>query len=337
MKTTGTMSRRDLLKYSLGAGAGVAVGSIWPSRVEAARGSAGESFTFVHYTDVHVQPELNAARGYAQAIYHMNRHRADFALSGGDLVFDTLGADVERRDRLWKLYTSLGREFDMPVHEVMGNHDNFALHNKLISPDHAGYGKQMYLEQLGLERTYGSFDHKGWHFVVLDSILPKDGGGWEPRLDAQQMQWLKDDLAAAGGRPAVVTLHVPILTVFAQVVQGPGAATDATTVMLDGKELRELFEASNVKLVLQGHLHVREQCEYNGVHYITSGALSGSWWNGPRLGHPEGYAVIQVDGDGFEWSYHTFDWVAKKQAHFSEDERELLKRMYAEREVWGLV
>jgi hypothetical protein len=35
-----------------------------------------------------------------------------------------------------------------------------------------------------------SFDHKGWHFMVLDSIQPIEGGSYRGRIDAGQMAWI---------------------------------------------------------------------------------------------------------------------------------------------------
>ncbi len=330
-------SRRRFLGGALAGGVTLVAGSIWPVRtVSPATHRDGPRFRFIHFTDIHVQPELNAARGYAQAIHHMNQHRAEFALSGGDLVFDVLRASRDRCERLWKLYTSLSERLEIPLWNVMGNHDNFGLQNSAISPSEPGYGKQKYLDSLGLERSYYSFDHRGWHFIVLDSILPVKGG-WAARLDDEQMAWLKEDLKSKGDRPAVVALHVPVVTFFSQIVDGPEKGNPPGRAMADAKELRELFEAHNVKLVLQGHVHIRERFEYNGVTYITSGAVSGSWWNGPRFGHPEGYAVVEIEGDGFTWTYHTFGWVAKRQAKLNEDDRRVLQQLYSEREVFALV
>ncbi len=335
---TGTKTgRRGFLGAALAGGSALVAGTLWPVRAVApATRRDGPRFRFIHFTDVHVQPELNAARGYAQAIHHMNGHRAEFALSGGDLVFDVLKAGRERSDRLWDLYTSLSKRLEMPLWNVMGNHDNFGLQNSAISPSEPGYGKQKYLESLGLERTYYSFGHRGWHFIVLDSILPVQGG-WAARLDDEQMAWLEADLKAKGDRPTVVALHVPVVTFFSQIVDGPEKGNPPGRAMADAKKLRELFEAHNVKLVLQGHVHIRERFDYNGVTYITSGAVSGSWWNGPRFGHPEGYAVVEIDGDGFTWTYHTFGWVAKQQAMLDENDRRVLQQLYAEREVFALV
>ena len=56
------LTRRDFVKASSLAAAGVAFGSLWPTDVKAA-GPGGKKFRFIHYTDVHVEPELDGERG----------------------------------------------------------------------------------------------------------------------------------------------------------------------------------------------------------------------------------------------------------------------------------
>ena len=59
----------------------------------------------------------------------------------------------------------------MPVYNTLGNHEVFGLYEKSgISPEHPEYGKQMYKNKLGDGKTYFSFDHIGWHFIILDGI-----------------------------------------------------------------------------------------------------------------------------------------------------------------------
>ncbi len=317
-------TRRDFLKLGGLAGACTALGTLWPLQVQGGKPSVkGGKFRFIHYTDIHVEPERNGERGYAQAIAHMNTQHAAFAISGGDLVFDSLSVDSDRCKRLWNIYLNRKKDFQMPVYETMGNHDNFGLSNKNLPKTEPGYGKQTFLERFELPKTYRSFNHANWHFIVLDSIKPKPEGGWEPVLDEAQFEWLKSDLEANKGRPKIVTLHVPVVTFLTTIVDGPFAAQPSGRLMHDTKALRLLFEANNVKLVLQGHNHIREHFEYNGVNYISGGAVCGAWWKGPHLGHPEGYATIDVEGDSFKWNYHTYGWVAKQNAAFTNNQPEV--------------
>src|SRR5579859_5599561 len=50
--------------------------------------AAPTNFSFIHFTDLHIQPERRAAAGCAQCVARMNRLNVDFAVCGGDLVFD---------------------------------------------------------------------------------------------------------------------------------------------------------------------------------------------------------------------------------------------------------
>jgi 3',5'-cyclic-AMP phosphodiesterase len=49
---------------------------------------ADDSFRFVHFTDIHIEPELSAPEHTARCVEAINATKADFAIAGGDLVFD---------------------------------------------------------------------------------------------------------------------------------------------------------------------------------------------------------------------------------------------------------
>ena len=83
-------------------------------------------------------------------------------------------------------------------------------------------------------------------------------------------------------------------------------------MITNANEIREILEKYNVKMVLQGHLHFLEDILYNDIHYITGGAVSAQWWNGPRYGMEEGFLKIDVDGENFTWKYIDFGWEVKQ-------------------------
>ena len=62
------------------------------------------SFSFIFCTDIHVQPERNAIKGFTQAIDAINKLQPAFVITGGDLIFDALGQSYERADSLYNLY-----------------------------------------------------------------------------------------------------------------------------------------------------------------------------------------------------------------------------------------
>ena len=75
------------------------------------------------------------------------------------------------------------------------------------------------------------------------------------------------------------------------------------------------FWGYNLKLVLQGHLHFLEDINVNNqVHFITAGAVSGRWWNNKPGDTPqEGFLMVHVDGDDFQWEYVDYGWTPPHQ------------------------
>ena len=272
-----------------------------------------ETFEFVFMTDIHLQPERRGTEGFATAIETVNELNPDFVLTGGDLIMDALGVSYARADSLFEMYLNLSQNFQMPVYNTIGNHEVFGLYEKSgISPQHEQYGKVMYLDRMDYEMPYYSFDHQGWHFMVLDGIGFTPERRYYGHIDSLQMQWIQNDLATVDPRiPIVVSTHIPLVSVYGQMVKGANYGMSQGEVVTNAKDVLQLFENHNLKLVLQGHLHEVEEIIYKGTHFITAGAVSGEWWKGPRDGFPEGFALIKTQGDEFTWSYETFGWDAE--------------------------
>ncbi|MBN2010535.1 metallophosphoesterase [candidate division KSB1 bacterium] len=271
-----------------------------------------DSFRFVFMTDIHVQPELKADEGFKQAIAKVNELLPDFVITGGDLIMDALGQSFERSTMLYDMYNEICNDFTMPVYNTIGNHEVFGLYEKSsISPDHPEYGKEMYKQRIGHGKTYYSFDHNGWHFIVLDAIGFTPERKYIGEIDSSQIVWLKDDLSKTdNATPIVVSTHIPFISVGEQMLKGGAAAFSPAAIIANSNDIIALFHEHNLKLVLQGHLHIVEDIHIAGVHYITGGAVSGKWWEGARDGFPEGFVVIDVNGDSFAWSYETYGWQA---------------------------
>jgi 3',5'-cyclic-AMP phosphodiesterase len=267
-------------------------------------------------TDIHVQPERRADEGFRAALkaVHEMKPRPDFILTGGDLVYDVLNVSEERANKLFDMYNAICRDSDIPFRQCIGNHEVFGWQSKgRIPKDHADYGKKMAADRLGLARTTYSFDHKGWHFCVVDDILPNDGEGCHGGISDEDMDWLDRDLAAAGEKPKVLCAHIPIVSaaVFRGIEEREKSHLEIGRVLVcrnPGPILR-LLQKHRVNLVLTGHLHQNERIELDGTTHVGQGAVSGAWWKGPHHGNPEGFGVIDVNADaGFEHRYHEFGW-----------------------------
>jgi 3',5'-cyclic AMP phosphodiesterase CpdA len=271
-----------------------------------------QGFRFVFMTDIHVQPELDADKGFEKAIRKVNSLKPDFVITGGDLIMDALGQSYERATMLYDLFSDACRGFTMPVYHTLGNHEIFGLYLESgIEESHPQFGKIMYKNYIGDGKTYFSFDHQNWHFIVLDAIGFTVDRQYIGKIDSLQLLWLKEDLKSVQSTtPLVVSLHIPLVSVYRQMQDGATAAFQESSVVTNSKEVLAAFNGYNLKLVLQGHLHVLEEIIWKDVRYITGGAVSGAWWKGPRDVFPEGFVVIDTKGESFSWKYETFGWKA---------------------------
>jgi 3',5'-cyclic-AMP phosphodiesterase len=264
-------------------------------------------FDFVHFTDTHLQPELGAVEGTLRCFEEINRAKPAFAIAGGDLVMDADLAPKARAREIYGKYMEAQKRLAMPVHAVIGNHDVVGMQASSgaleSDPD---FGKGWFEERFG--RRYRSFDHQGWHFVMLDSVMVANRN-FTGGIDAEQLQWLKRDLSALAPRtPIIAVTHIPLVSAALQIVPDPWKSAD-TYLIKNSVDVLEAFEPYNLKAVLQGHTHIRETVVHRGVQFLTSGAVCANWWKGPRQGHPEGFAVLRVRGESVEWSYRTYGWV----------------------------
>jgi Icc protein len=302
--------RRFLSIGAITAGA-IATGAV-PLTAFAATEKPG-SFDYLFITDTHIEPELAAADGCAMAFRKAATLRADFVIQGGDHVFDALAVDRKRADSLFDLYAHTEQSLGLKVHHTIGNHDHFGLFTKSgVEAGSPGFGKQMFEERVG--PTYYSFDHKGYHFIVLDTIQPTADRSWEARIDGQQIEWLRNDLAKiSAGAPVIVTAHVPLVTGFASYGPPAGGGSGTTPpsahpqlVVANAYEILPLLEKQNVLAVFQGHTHINEVVTFRGIPYITSGAVCGNWWHGTRLGIPEGFTVVSLRDGKLTHRYETY-------------------------------
>jgi len=270
------MTRRRFLRQG---GALLAAGSLPLSLVEIAFGkSAPENFSFAFLSDSHIthikgrEFVRNWDRGLIRAVAETNLldPRPDFIFYGGDIA--QLGTP-EEIDHGLELLGGLRGD----VHYIMGEHDYY-----LDLGEH-------WRKQLGPDHY--SFDHKGVHFVVLNSILTYDDWTYDKwdtpmhrmkemaRLDnpqgspfmvgEEQRAWLRNDLAAIDkDTPIVVMSHSPLQKIY----KGWNFWTE------DAEQVQELLQPFTKVTVLYGHVH---QIQYNQIGNISFNSAMATAWPWP--------------------------------------------------------
>ena len=276
--------------------------------------SEKEGFSFAFMTDIHLQPESNAPEGFKQAIDYVNELKPDFVITGGDLIMDALGQKYSRADSLYNLYEEVSQDFDMPVYNTMGNHEIYGIYESAnASPTHPEYGEKMFEKRIA--DLYYSFDHKGWKFMILNSIEDTRKSGYIGQIDDKQIEWIKEELEKTDKtQPIVLSTHIPFFTAFMQKYYGSTRANDSSLVIFNAKDVVDLFQDHNLKLVLQGHLHTVEDIYIDGIHFITGGAVSARWWSGANRGFEEGFVMVKVKGEEFGWEYVDYGWEVQRNS-----------------------
>jgi len=277
-------SRRDFLK----AGSAALVAGMLPvSLVKLAFAESAEDFTFAYISDSHIQQikgskfVRNWDQGLRRAVAEANllTPKPDFVVFGGDLA--QLGSKPEL-DHGAEMLSALKYKTYM----VMGEHDYYL--------DLGEYWSKLYGDH------FYSFDHKGVHFVVLNSIITYDDwtyNRWESperrmnemagldnpngspfMVGKAQLDWLRKDLADVNSKtPVVVFSHSPIQKIY----RGWNFWTE------DAEDVQKLLKRFRKVNVIYGHVH---QIQYNQIGNIAFNSVMSTAWPWP---YPQSYALAE--------------------------------------------
>jgi 3',5'-cyclic-AMP phosphodiesterase len=240
------LDRRGFLRCMAWAGTGLLwnVSSGVPASMRLGPGEritpAQDGLFFAQISDSHIgfkkAANTDVTATLRTAVERLNAlpRRPAFVLHTGDITqlskpdeFDT--ADQVLRD------VKTDRLFYVP-----GEHDVATDNGALYLKRFAGQGAR----GQGTGGWY-SFDHSGVHFVALVNVLGLRAGGFGA-LGAEQLDWLRKDVASlAGSTPIVVFAHVPLWSVY----PAWGWATE------DSEQALALLRRFGSVTVLNGHIH----------------------------------------------------------------------------------
>lgn len=272
------MKRRDFLKLTAAGGGAVFLSGL-PGGAYAA---AEKDFYFVQLSDTHwgyqgpANPESGETLKTAVAAVNGLAEQPDFVIFTGDLTHTT-DDPAERRKRLAEFKSIVSELKVKPVYFIPGEHD--------ASLDKGA----AFIEAFG--SAYGSFDHKGVHFVRLDNV--SDPGA---TVGEAQLTWLKADLAKLPkATPIIVFAHRPLFDLAPQ--------WDWAT--RDGQKAMDILLPYPNVTVFYGHIHQEHHHTTGHIAHHASKSLifplpaPGSQekrtplpWNPEQAGHGLGFREV---------------------------------------------
>jgi 3',5'-cyclic AMP phosphodiesterase CpdA len=246
-------------------------------------------------TDCHAMAELDAPAWLDRTAALMNSLEPDLIIGGGDFVnggFYSPGGVMEQR---WSIADGFLKKLRTRLEPVIGNHDFF----EPLLPDGSPSRidpRWRFRKQFGLERTYRSFEFKGYRFLILDSVKVVGGAspyrGW---ISANQLLWLDRELKKIpSNQPIILCSHIPFRTSLADhlgPIEGP---SPGRARVLNSKAVMEKLRGRPLVAILQGHVHLDERLMLDDVPCITGGAVCGKWWQGPNNGTFPGLGLIEI-------------------------------------------
>ena len=237
-------------------------------------------FTFATFSDNHFKPDgmswpdgrlfSRCSEAHQCLIRDLNAAAPEFIINKGDLT------DVYEAYRL-RAYREAVRGLGPPTHCIPGNHDH--LRNDNFKRDWADFA--------GTEQVYRSFDHKGFHFVLLDTSWT----GEQERgfLGKEQIAWLADDLEQNSAKRTFIFTHHPT-----------NGEVEENRVVHDHEEFQTtIAQFPNIQAIFSAHIHrnfITTSERTPGIPYVENAAV---------IQYPMGYNLYQVTATGIKQVFKT--------------------------------
>lgn len=239
-----------------------------------------EKVRFGICTDVHLPTMHDSEYRMTTFISSMIREKPDFILEMGDFATP---------DPKFAPYFAIWNSFPGDKYHVIGNHEM-----------DGGYTREKTMAFLKLEKSYYSFNKKGFHFIVLDGNDKKnpEAKGYKQFIGEEQLAWFRNDLAGTT-LPVVIFSHQGL-------IEYKGA--EETYGVENREQVQEILANHNrthpgkkVVACFNGHTHYDDAVNFNGIWFITITSMSYHW-----LGEKYAHATFGDAVDkNFKWIKYT--------------------------------
>ncbi|MFB2585966.1 phosphodiesterase [Herbiconiux liukaitaii] len=243
--------------------------------------------TIVHISDTHFLADRKPLHGAIDTDATLTRALAQLEESGirpEALVFTGDIADLGEGDayrRIRALVEPAAARLGAEVLWVMGNHD-----------DRARLRTELLDEQPITDPVVSSIMLGGLRIIALDTTVP---GYHHGELSAEQLQWLRDELAQPAPQGTIVALHHP-----------PVPTTLPLMPILELQrqhELEAVLTGTDVRAILGGHLHYSTTSTFAGIPVSVAAATCYTMdVAGPKgalrgLGGGQSFSIVDVYDD----------------------------------------
>lgn len=243
-----------------------------------------ENVKFGVIADLHADIVQDAHRRMDRFLWECRREQVDFIVQLGDFVYPDEGnCDCRPENRPVNIQNAIDHptpvdkqelrnrfeSFEKPHYHVLGNHDlDFC-------------SKEQMTAFLGMPAPQYAFEHGGVRFAVLDCNFWRQEGQLKdfcrgdyfdgqdlPYLSPRCMEWLEKDMWQHMDKPFVLFSHQ-------RLVEGRWS-------IRNHEELRTLFRryraaGGRVALCMNGHNHMDDVCEQDGVCFFDVNSASNQW------------------------------------------------------------
>lgn len=184
-------------------------------------------------------------------INQSNSTGADFIIQMGDFCVP--------KDKNKELLDSY-RSFKGSSYHILGNHDT-----------DGGFSREETMKFWGMKRRYYSFDHSGFHFVILDGndANPKPWSGYNRYINKEQQEWLRQDL----GKTDLNTFVFSHQTIENE----EGGVANFLEIRNILEEANESKGDNKIIACFSGHHHTDYMTSINDIYYIQINSASYRW------------------------------------------------------------
>jgi 3',5'-cyclic AMP phosphodiesterase CpdA len=252
-------------------------------------------FRLIQISDTHLARRLpRLTDNFDRVREYIDAKRPDLVINSGDIAFD----GPTNRDDL-EFAKALHDALPTRCHYLPGNHDIGDNPTEVGPPPSQPAtegGRQTFIALFGEDRW--RFDAAGWCFIGLNSLIMNTGLASE----AEQFDWLAEELASAKGKPVALFVHKPL---FLNAPDDPElVATSFRYVPQPARRrLFEMLGTADLRLIASGHVHQRRDFTHSHTRHIwaPSAGFIISDTRQERIGIKEvGLVEYRFQPDGFE-------------------------------------